>query len=231
MRDPFAFRDADVRMSSISTSTATPLWVRRAVLALLFAALIPGSAAGQMPDSLSLSTMLRAAAEDNPRLYAAELQARSLETRADQIRTLPDPTVGVSYFARPIVTARGEQRSQWRIQQALPTPGTRRLQRNVARLDAEGAQARSKTVEQSIAVHLHDTFYTLYRIQELIRLIERFQSDLGQFETVALAQYEAGTEGQPAVLKAQIERQRLDLRLEQLRADYASAANRLAAEA
>jgi hypothetical protein len=216
-------------MSSISTSTDTPLWVRRTVLALLFAALIPGSAAGQMPDSLSLSTVLRAAAaENNPRLYAAELRTRSLETRADQIRTLPDPTVSVSYFARPIVTARGEQRSQWRIQQALPTPGTRRLQRNVARLDAEGAQAHSKTVEQSIAVHLHDTFYTLYRIQELIRLIERFQSDLDPFETVALAQYEAGTEGQPAVLKAQIERHRLNLRLEQLRADYASAANRLA---
>jgi len=215
-------------MSSISTSTATPLWVRRAVLVLLFAVLIPGSAAGQTPDSLSLSTVLRAASEDNPRLYAAELRARSLETRADQIQTLPDPTVGVSYFARPIVTARGEQRSRWRIQQALPTPGTRRLRRNVARLDAEGAKARSKTVEQSIAVNLHDTFYTLYRIQELIRLIERFQSDLDPFETVALAQYEAGTEGQPAVLKAQIERHRLDLRLEQLRADYASAANRLA---
>ncbi len=228
MRGPLAFRDADVRMSRFSPSTGTPLWVRRAVLALFFAALIPVTAAGQTPDSLSLSTVLRAAAEHNPRLHAAELRTQSLNTRADQVQPLPDPTVGVSYFARPIVTARGEQRSQWRVQQPIPTPGTRRLQREVAKLNVEGDRASAETVEQSIAVDLHATFYTLYRIQEHIRLIERFRSDLDQFETVALVQYEAGTEGQPAVLKAQIERQRLDLRLEQLRADYASASNRLA---
>lgn len=215
-------------MSSLFPSPRLPLWVGRSVLALMLAALVPGSAAGQTPDSLSLETVLRVAAEENPRLYAAQLRTRSLETRAGQVQALPDPTVGVSYFARPIVTARGEQRSQWRIQQAIPAPGTRSLQRDVARLDAEGSRAQAATVAQSIAADLHNTVYTLYRIQETIRLIERFQSDLDQFETVALAQYEAGTEGQPAVLKAQIERQRLDLRLEQLRADYASAANRLA---
>jgi outer membrane protein TolC len=195
---------------------------------LILVGLDASPALGQSADSLSLETVLRAAAEENPRLYASELRTRSLETRADQVQPLPDPTVGVSYFARPIVTARGEQRSQWRIQQAIPTPGTRSLQRSVARLDADGAQARTETVEQSIAADLHDTFYSLYRIQELIRLIERFQADLDQFETVALAQYEAGTEGQPAVLKTQIERQRLDLRLDQLRADYATATQRLA---
>jgi len=246
MRDPLPFRDADVRMSSMLPRTTSDVrrvvttrhvardrcltlpWAIAALLILLSLLVTIDPARGQTADSLSLATVLRSAAEDNPHLRAARLQTRSLETRADQVQTLPDPTMGVSYFARPIVTARGEQRSQWRIQQAIPVPGTRRLQRTVARLDAASAQASAETVEQSIAVELHDTIYTLYRIQEHIRLIERFQSDLDQFETVALAQYEAGTEGQPAVLKAQIERQRLDLRLEQLRADYASAAYRLA---
>lgn len=194
----------------------------------LLVAIAPTCALGQSPDSLSLATVLRVAAEENPRLHAAELRTQSLETRADQVQPLPDPTVGVSYFARPIVTARGEQRSQWRVQQSIPTPGTQRLQREVSQLNAAGARAGTETVEQSIAADLHDAFYTLYRIQEHIRLIERFQSDLDQFETVALAQYEAGTESQASVLKAQIDRQRLDLRLDQLRADYASASNRLA---
>jgi len=198
------------------------------VLLSIFTGAYSAPALGQARDSLSLATVLRAAAERNLRLHAATLQSQSFGTRANQIQALPDPTVGVTYFARPIVTARGEQRSQWRIQQAIPTPGTRRLQREVARLDAVGAKTHAETVRRSIAVDLHDTFYTLYRIQEHIRLIERFQSDLDPFEAVALAQYEAGAGGQPAVLKAQIERQRLDLRLDQLRADYASAANRLA---
>jgi len=205
-------------------------WARAALLIplCLLVALSPTPAQGQAADSLALATVLRSAAEDNPHLRAAKLQTRSLETRADQVQTLPDPTVGVSYFARPIVTARGEQRSQWRIQQAIPTPGTQRLQREIARLDAEASEAHAESVGQTIAFRLHDAFYAMYRIQEQIRLVERFQSDLDPFETVALAQYEAGTEGQPAVLKAQIERQRLDLRLEQLRADSASAAARLA---
>lgn len=204
----------------------------RTVLTLLLTSLLAWTAplpvAAQTADSLSLDTVLRTAAENNPRLHAATLRAQSRSTRADQIPPLPDPTVGVSYFARPVVTARGEQRSQWRIQQAIPTPGSRSLRRDIARLDARGRAAETQTVEQAIAADLHGTVYSLYRIQEHIRLIERFQSDLEQFETVALAQYEAGTEGQPAVLKAQIERQRLDLRLEQLRADYAAALNRLA---
>ena len=223
------------RTTIASTSVVSPWqWAApRAILGILvplslLVLIAPARALGQTPDSLSLSTVLRAAAEHNPRLHAAELRTQSLDTRADQVQPLPDPTVGVSYFARPIVTARGEQRSQWRIQQPIPVPGTQRLQREVAKLDADGARASAETVEQSIAVDLHATFYTLYRIQEHIRLIERFQSDLDQFETVALAQYEAGTESQASVLKAQIDRQRLDLRLEQLRADYASASSRLA---
>jgi len=220
-------------IASLPVVSPWPWAVPRAILGIfvplaLLVAISPTCALGQTSDSLSLSTVLRAAAEHNPRLHAAELQTQSLDTRADQVQPLPDPTVSVSYFARPIVTAQGEQRSQWRVQQPIPAPGTQRLQREVAKLNADGARASGEMVEQSIAVDLYATFYTLYRIQEHIRLIERFQSDLDQFETVALAQYEAGTESQASVLKAQIDRQRLDLRLEQLRADYASASNRLA---
>jgi outer membrane protein TolC len=97
----------------------------------------------------------------------------------------------------------------------------------VADLRAEGAEADADALAQTLALQIRRAYYTLYRVQEEQRTIRRFQTDLRQFEEAALAQYEVGEEGQPAVLKAQIERQRLDIRLETLAAERASALQQL----
>ncbi len=177
--------------------------------------------------TLRLPDLLATAARANPRLQAARLRADALATRRAQVQPLPDPVVGSTYFAAPVATARGEQRTQWRVQQSIPVPGTRRLQRTVADLETDAARADADALAQTLAVEIRRAYYTLYRVQEQTRLIRRFQSDLSQFEEAALAQYEVGSEGQPAVLKAQIERQRLDLRLDDLAAERASTLQRL----
>jgi len=148
--------------------------------------------------------------------------------RPAQARALPDPVVGATAFPYPVVTARGAQRSQWRVQQSFPFPGTRSLRGDVADLEASAAEADADARAQTLALQIRHAYYTLYRVQEERRIIRRFQSDLRQFEDAALAQYEVGTEGQPAVLKAQIERQRLEVRLETLAAERQSALQALA---
>jgi outer membrane protein TolC len=178
--------------------------------------------------TLRLSELLRAAATANPSLQAARLRAESRRSEPAQARALPDPVVGATVFPYSVVTARGAQRSQWRAQQSIPFPGTRALRGTVAELRADAAQADADALAQTLALQIRRAYYTLYRVQEERRVIRRFQSDLRQFEDVALAQYEVGTEGQPAVLKAQIERQRLDVQVETLLAERRSALQRLA---
>ena len=181
------------------------------------------------PDTtLRLSSLLQEASRANPSLRAARLRAAARRTEPAQASALPDPVVGSTVFAYPIITARGAQRTQWRAEQSIPFPGLRSLRGDVADLRAEGAEADADALAQTLALQIRRAYYTLYRVQEEQRTIRRFQSDLRQFEEAALTQYEVGEEGQPAVLKAQIERQRLDIRLQTLAAERASALQQLA---
>ena len=190
---------------------------------------LPAGSRPSRPDStLHLSDLLQAAAAANPSLQAARLRAEARAMDRAQARALPDPVVGATYFPYSVVTARGAQRSQWRVQQSIPFPGTRALKGDIADLGADAAGAEAEALAQELALNIQRAYYTLYRTQQHQRLIRRFQADLEQFEEAAIAQYEVGTEGQPAVLKAQIERQRLGVRLETLAADRQSSLQTLA---
>ena len=186
-------------------------------------ALLDSAAAASAAPTLRLDSLLAAAARRNPSLQSARLRAEARAERGDQAGALPDPTVGGTVFPFPVVTARGEQRTQWRVQQAVPFPGTRALRREVADLGAEAATADAEALEQDLALRIRRAYYTLVRVQAHERHIRRFQADLEQFEQAAISQYEVGEEGQSAVLKAQIERQRLETRLEGLAAERQSA--------
>ena len=177
---------------------------------------------------LNLDDLLHEVEAANPSLQAARLRAEALRTERAQASAWPDPMVGVAYQPYSIVTARGPQRAQWQVQQQIPLPGTRRLRAEVAGLQAEVADAEAATVARDLALQVKEAYYTLYRVQEQMRLIRRFQSELDGFESSAAAQYEVGRGTQQAILKAQIERGRLALRLEQLAEERASAQQRLA---
>ena len=190
--------------------------------------LLGSPAAPSAAPTLRLDSLLAAAARGNPSLQAARLRADARAQRGAQAGALPDPTVGATALPVPVVTARGEQRTQWRVQQALPFPGTRSLRREVAELGAEVAAADAQVLEQDLALRVRRAYYTLLRVQAHERSLRRFQADLEQFEQAAISQYEVGAEGQSAVLKAQIERQRLETRLEGLAAERQSALQALA---
>ena len=190
--------------------------------------LLDSTAAPSAAPTLRLDSLLAAAARSNPSLQAARLKAEARAQRGVQAGALPDPTVGATTFPVPLVTARGEQRTQWRVQQSFPFPGTRSLRREVADLGADVARADAQALEQTLALRIRRAYYTLVRVQAHERAIRRFPADLEQFEQAAIAQYEVGEEGQSAVLKAQIERQRLETRLEGLAAERQSALQTLA---
>ncbi|WP_263789787.1 TolC family protein [Salinibacter sp.] len=186
------------------------------------------SAAPSAAPTLRLDSLLAAAARGNPSLQAARLKTEARAERGAQTGALPDPTVGATAFPVPLVTARGEQRTQWRVQQAIPFPGKRTLRREVADLGADVARADAQALEQTLALRIRRAYYTLVRVRSHEHSIRRFQADLEQFERAAIAQYEVGEEGQSAVLKAQIERQRLQTRLEGLASERQSALQTLA---
>lgn len=207
-----------------------------AALALM---LLPPAAEAQLaeaqpaaPDTtavpLRLDALLGEVRAANPSLQAERLRAAALAERPAQVGALPDPVAGVVAQPFPVLTARGAQRSQWRLEQAVPFPGTRRLRREAAALGAEAAALEADALEADLVLDVKDAYYALYRAQAQAGLLEAFRIELRAFEDAATTRYEVGRGPQQAILKAQIERGRLALRLEALAAEAQSARARLA---
>lgn len=160
--------------------------------------------------ALSLEDLLREALRNNPVLRADRLSAEALRARRHQVTALPDPFASVSYQPFPVFTARGFQRSQWRIEQDVPFPGKRGLRGEIADYAADAARYGADAFARDLVLGVSQAYYELYRTQEQQRLIEAFREQLSGFVTSATARYEVGEGTQQDILKAQLERNTLD---------------------
>lgn len=204
----------------------------RVLLALgLFWAVMPAAARQPAPPDtvvLDLAAVLAEVRVNNPALRTARLQTEALGQRAPQVAALPDPTLGITVQPLPVLTARGAQRSQWRVEQTIPYPGKRALRAEIADLDAEVAAHEAEVLEADLLLRAKRAYYELYRLQQTAALIEAFRDEVEGFEDVAAARYEVGQGGQQAILRAQLEKNQLATRLIALRRQRRSAAEMLA---
>ena len=157
-------------------------------------------------ETYTVDALVRRAISENPSLAASKLAAEGAHHVAPQAGSLEDPMFSVTIPPRPVHTARGAQRSQWRIEQSLPFPGKRALRRDMAERDAEAASYRVDRYAQNVAMEVRLVYADLFEIQEKLRLVETFRSDLERFEEAAAAQYEVGRGPQQALLRAQLEK-------------------------
>ena len=178
--------------------------------------------------SVYLRDVLAQVAEANPVLRASRLDAEALGTRKAQVAAWPDPTIGVTYQPLPVLTARGAQRTQWRVEQPIPYPGKLRLQGTIADLSADVAGHEADVLAADLALEAKQAYYELYRVQQTEVLIRDFQGELRSFEEAAAVRYEVGAGTQQAILKAQLEKNGLAQRLLDLRERRRRAAEKLA---
>lgn len=184
--------------------------------------------AGDSTDVLRLDDLLRGLRTASPALRAARLEAEADAEQTAQVSALPDPTAGVVYQPYPVLTARGAQRTQWRVEQSIPFPGKRALRADAAALGAEVTQHEAETLAQDLALRIKEAYYDLYAAQAERRLVRDFRAQLADFEEAAATRYEVGDGSQQAILKAQIEHGRLGVRLSALNESITSARQALA---
>ncbi|MEZ4701121.1 MAG: TolC family protein [Rhodothermales bacterium] len=164
------------------------------------------------PLPLDLATIQAAVRAGNPALEASRLEVDALRARRDQVATMPDPRVMVTYLPAPIYTAVGAQRSQWRIEQAVPYAGTLGLRSDVAMLSADVARHEAEAYGLDLVLEATKAFLTLDRVARMRGVIAAFRDRLTDFEAAAASQYEVGAGSQQAILKLQLERNSLDQR-------------------
>lgn len=170
--------------------------------------------------ALDLPTLLRAAWTTNPTLIARRLEAAAAATRPAQATALPDPMVMAGYRPLAVRGADGVVPSQVMAEQMIPNARRRRLAGEVAAYAADVATAEVAAAYLEVAYGLRTAYYELALRQAQERLVAGFIARLRDFEAVATVRYEVGRGDQPSILKAQVER----LRLERQRLAWAAAA-------
>jgi outer membrane protein, heavy metal efflux system len=166
-----------------------------------------------------LAALLDEAAQNNPDILAARRGWQAASQVPSQVSTMPDPEVTVQHLSvgspRPFA---GYSNSDFAyigigVSQDLPFPGKLKLRGEVAERDAALVREKVESARRSILQQVKDAYFQLAYIQQTLGVLERNDRLLEQIEKIADARYRVGQGSQQDVLKAQLERTKLQREL------------------
>lgn len=164
-----------------------------------------------------ISEYQQEAAENNPELKATYQQYLSALEESPIMGTLPDPEVSFSYFIKPIETRVGPQQGRISVSQMLPWFGSLRDQRSASDLRAKAAFESFQENRNRIFLQVEQTLLEIYELDESIRIAEENRMILNSLVELSLARYETDRATQVDVLRAQIEEEDLNIKIELLK--------------
>lgn len=160
----------------------------------------------------TVDSLLDYAKNNNPEYASMRYEADAAGERVTPAGALPDPKLRIELQD---ITRMGEQNAtlnpsrvgstKYTLMQDLPWYGKRDLKREIAELEAEGAQGRARGTWNEISARLktaHAQLYILHRNEQLTREILDLMTRL---EKVAQARYAGGLAMQQDVIRAQVE--------------------------
>jgi cobalt-zinc-cadmium efflux system outer membrane protein len=159
-----------------------------------------------------------------PELARARFRAVAERERVPQAAALPDPTLTAGLqnddFRRLEVGKMETSYYLVMLTQGIPFPGKLGLAREAASLAADAVQSEVSRAELSTEAEVRRGYVGLLRARGNLELLGRLEILWRQAEAVARSRYEVGQGSQADLLRAQLER----TRLEQQRHDLEAAA-------
>ena len=164
-----------------------------------------------------VTALLDEAVQNNPDILAARRAWQAATQVPSQISTMPDPQVTVQHLSvgspRPFA---GYSNSDFAyigfgVSQDLPYPGKLRLKGEAADRDAAVIRQKLESVTRSVLEQVKEAYLQLAYIQASLVVLDRNDKLLEQIEKIADARYRVGQGSQQDVLKAQLERTKLQL--------------------
>ena len=169
-----------------------------------------GSAAGA--PGRSVDSLLDYARNNNPEYASMRYEAEAAGERGASAGALPDPRLKIELMD---VTKMGEQSAtldpsrvgstKYTISQEIPWFGKRDLKREIAELEAEGAQGRARGSWAEIAAQLKTAHAQLYLLNQNEKLTREVLELMGRLEKGAQVRYAGGLAMQQDVIRAQVE--------------------------
>jgi len=181
-----------------------------------------------------LEALLRDALAQHPDIQRADAAVRMDQERIPQAGVLPDPTLSLGLqndgFQRLEVGRMETSFYSVAFTQPFPWPGKRGLRKEVAAIGVDLSEATRSRVQMSLEADVRRGYTALLLVRGQKQLLAQQAIFLEQAERLARTRYEVGQGSQGDLLRAQLERTRLQLAAWSLEAEERSvlaALNRL----
>jgi len=191
--------------------------VYKLICAVALAVAIAGSAWAQAPsDDPAVRRLLDEAAAASPEVAQARAEVEAQKARVPQAGALLDPslTLGIQNdgFRRINIGTMDTSFFNIMLTQPLYWPGKRGLREQVATLDARRAEARLSRAVFDLEGRVRRAWLGLLLVRGQIELLDEQERLWVQAEQTARSRYESGQVPQSDLLRAQLERARLQQR-------------------
>jgi len=173
------------------------------------------SALAEVPERLSLSSLVTEARERNPELQAAQGRARAMAAVPRQAAALDDPTLSWEVWnaPKPYRIDRADN-NIFRLSQKFPFPGKRRLAGKIATEEALQASHEVESVELDVVTAVKRAYFDLWEAHERLAVYTRERELVERFTRIVEQRYGTGDAVQADVIRAQVELTHLINRLQ-----------------
>lgn len=168
--------------------------------------------ADDAPPGRDVQSLLAFAREHNPEYAGLRYEADAAAERVVVAGALPDPKLRTELMD---LTRGGQQpaslspsrvgSTRYTLMQELPWFGKRDLKREIAELEAEGAQGRAFGGWADIAARIKTAYAQRYYLRQSERLTQEILDLMRRLEKVAQIRYASGLAAQQDVIRAQLE--------------------------
>jgi len=207
------------------------LYIRSLITAAL---LVMPIIAAASDTELSLSEAEQIALAANPGLARMASRAAGMAEIPPQVGTLPDPRLAFDAINLPVDTFSTTQENMTQLRvglsQKLPFPGKLGLKSEAARFEAEAARFDVDEFRLQLIRNVRINWWNLFYLDRALEIVQRNQTLLRQFITIAQTKYKVGKGLQQDVLLAQVELSKLldiEIRLKGARRDGEARLNAL----
>ena len=185
----------------------------RALASLLLVAGLNAPVPAQDNDlGKTVDGLLEYARSSNPEYATMRYEAEAAGERITPAGALPDPKFRLELQD---ITRMGEQNAtlnpsrvgstKYTLMQDLPWYGKRDLKREIAELDAEGAQGRARGTWAELAARIKSAHAQLYYVNRNEQLAREILDLMVRLEKIAQVRYSGGLAAQQDAIRAQVE--------------------------
>ena len=167
----------------------------------------------------TVDQFVQIALANHPKILAARQRVSAELNRVPQMRALPDPKFTNTFWPlqdQSLQTAAGRVGNQMSLSQAIPWPEKLQTKAAIVSQEVRVAQAEVEEIEREISESVQLAYYEVWYATRAITIIAETRKLIVDLTKVAEARYRSGG-SQQDVLRAQLEADRLDKQLVNLR--------------